>query len=228
MILIIIGAVLSMLIPYCIYKYTLKEQECINRKLYIKTFLLGATLYTIPIIILEVIWDIFFKQVGDPTILSCLSMSFLRAALLEEAVKYYFSYRIIKRNKDLGIKESILIAGVVGIGYGFTEKLFYGSGLAMITNALVPGHMLFQWIMGYFLYKSIHSEGAEKRKKLLLAYIIPFLIHGIWDAGLDITGFLPETNPVFLVLDLVITLLMIVLMLWATIYMMKRIRKIEN
>lgn len=87
----------------------------------------------------------FFKGNGELTIAGSLSHAFLRAALLEEMVKYYFSYRVLKKNKTLGMKESILLAGLVGIGYGFTEKLFYGSGLAMIINGLFPGHMLFQW-----------------------------------------------------------------------------------
>lgn len=223
---ILIGAVLSIWIPCGIYKYILKGQEHAGKKIYIKTFLLGATLYTIPIIILEVIWDVFFKASGEPTILDCLSTAFLRAALLEEGVKFYFAYHVLKRNKELGMKEAILLAGVVGIGYGFTEKLFYGNGIAMITNALVPGHMVYQWIMGYFIYKAFHAEGKERRKLWCLAYFIPFLLHGIWDAGLDITGFLPDTNPMFLLVEFGLTVLMVILMLAGTIVLMKKIRKI--
>lgn len=49
--------------------------------------------------------------------------SFITYALLEEAAKYFFAYRLIKRNPKLGMKETILYAGVVGLGFGFTEKL---------------------------------------------------------------------------------------------------------
>lgn len=208
----LLGSILSVLIPYLIYRWILKGKAPADKKLYIKTFLLGATLYTLPIIGLELAWDALFKAGGAPTLWSSLAQAFLRAALLEEAVKMFFCCRVLKRHGELGLRESALLAGVVGIGYGFTEKLVYGTGLAMITNALYPGHMLFQWLMGYWLFRAFRAEGAEKRSLFLRAYLVPFFLHGFWDAALDMGSYLPETNVAFMLLDFGVTVALMILM----------------
>lgn len=227
MILILIGALLSILVPVLFYKYILKGTESNHRKLYIKTFLLSATLYTLPIIILEVIWDVFFKGDGPVTIASSFATMFFRAALLEEGVKYYFSYKLLRRYKELDMKEAILLTGLVGVGYGFTEKLVYG-GAAMISNAISPGHMLFQWIMGFYLYKALRTEGGERKKLYLTAFFIPFIVHGLWDFGLDITGFLMDMDMIHVQLaGGVLMLAMVIGMLVAVIKWAKKIRRIQ-
>lgn len=229
MILILLGALLSILIPVLIYKYTLKGTETGNRILYIKTFLLAATLYTLPIIILELIWDtVFFSPGSAATMTQDFALAFTRAALLEEAVKFYFCYRVLKRHRELGMKESILMAGVVGIGYGFTEKLVYLNPVAMITNGLIPGHMVYQWIMGFWIYKALRAKGAERKKDYFLAFFVPFLIHGLWDFGLDIPDYIMESGTVMMVLGGAFVLAMIILMILVTIIGMKRIRKISE
>lgn len=229
MILILLGALLSILVPVLIYKYIMKGTETGNRKLYIKTFLLAATLFTLPIIILEIIWDtIFFSPGSAATIGQDFAISFTRAALLEEAVKYFFCYRVLKRHQDLGLKESVLMAGVIGIGYGFTEKLVYLNPVAMITNGLIPGHMVYQWFMGFLIYKAMRAEGSERRKNYLLAFIVPFLIHGLWDFGLDVPDYIMDSDTAMMVIGGVFVLAMIILMIVVTIIAAKKLRKIED
>lgn len=228
MILILLGSLLSVLIPVVIYKRILNGQKPVSKKLYIKTFLLGATLYTLPIIFLELIWDSFFKGAGATPVIRSFYVAFLRAALLEEAVKYCFSYRVVKRNPELGLKESILLAGMVGIGYGFTEKLAYASGAAMILSSLAPVHMALQWIMGFCFYKAFRAEGDERKKYLRTAYIVPFLIHGIWDFSLDITDFLLEAHWIVQLVGLILVLTVIIGTLAAIVVGAKKIRRLPN
>lgn len=181
---VLIGIALALAAPYIIYRYILKGRENAGKKVYLKIFLLGATLYSLPIIILEVIWDAVFGR-GEMTLSSAFSQAFLRAALIEEAVKYLFSYMVLKKHPELGRKESILLAGAVGIGYGFIEKLVLMNGAALFINAVLPAHMLFQWITGAFLFRALRSEGKERRINMLLAFALPFLLHGIWDTWMN-------------------------------------------
>ncbi|MCQ2554334.1 MAG: PrsW family glutamic-type intramembrane protease [Clostridia bacterium] len=227
--LLILGALLSILAPVLFYRYILKGRESVNRKLYINIFLLSATLYTLPIIALELIWDsIFFTPGNASTVVESFAVAFTRAALLEEAVKFFFSLRVLRRHPELDLKEAILISGVVGIGYGFTEKFVYFNPVAMITNGLIPGHMVYQWIMGYFMHKALCSEGAKRRKNFILSFIIPFLIHGIWDFALDLTDYIAEGSTTMTVLGGTLVLAMIVLMIAGSIIAAKRIRKISE
>lgn len=227
MILMLLGALLSILIPAAIYKHILKGQETVNKKLYIKTFLLAATLYTLPIIILGLTWDAIFGKPAEVfTVTSSLVFSFLRAAMLEEAVKYFFAYRLLKRNPALGMKESILLAGIIGIGYGFTEKLAYFNPMAIIMNGVLPGHMLFQWIMGFFLYKALHTEGT--RKYHILAFVIPFLVHGLWDFSMDSIDFVQEASVFAQSAAVIFTAGMVILMFAGILVGTRKIRKIQE
>lgn len=214
--LIIIGALLSILIPVFIYKKILKGHGTVKRKTYIVLFILAATLYTLPIIILEQVWDAIFKNVAMSAAVKKIVVSFLRAALLEEAVKYLFTYRVVKKHASVGLKEVILLAGIVGIGYGFTEKLAYANGAAIILNALVPGHMVFQWFMGYYIYKGLQADGKERGKCFRRAFFIPFLIHGVWDAALGLLE-LMEWNFVAEAISLLLTFVLIAVMIVVTV-----------
>lgn len=229
MLLMILGAAFSLLVPVLIYRHILKGKEGVDKKLYRKTFLLAATLYTLPIIILGITWD---SVVGAPpetfSITDSLLFSFVRAAMIEEAVKYFFAYRVLKRNQALGMKESILLAGLVGIGYGFTEKLAYFNPVASILNGLLPGHMLFQWIMGYYLYKAFHVENAQRRKYQILAFVVPFLVHGFWDFGMDSLDFVETSSVVLQGIMVGVTIVLMILMLVAIIVGTKKVRNIKE
>lgn len=89
------------------------------------------------------------------------------------------------------MKEAVLYAGTVGLGFGFTEKLLQG-GVALIQNAILPSHALFQWIMGYYIYKAFRAEGSERKKYFALSFLIPYIVHGLWDFGLEGGGVLLE------------------------------------
>ncbi|MCF0120952.1 MAG: hypothetical protein HUJ65_04870, partial [Oscillospiraceae bacterium] len=89
----IIGAVLSLLVPFLIYRYILKGTErTITNGKYITTFLLSATVYMIPIIIIQLAFDRIFKinPAESSSILEGILVSFFRAALLEEGTKFFF------------------------------------------------------------------------------------------------------------------------------------------
>lgn len=228
MILVIIGAVLSLVIPFVIYKIILRGKEKVSVKRLIITFILGATLFTIPIIVLELIWDKVFHGLNRETVFGGFMEAYFRAALIEECVKLLFAFLVLRKHKDLSMREMILITGLIGVGYGFTEKLAYGAGGALLINALAPGHLLFQWVMGYFLYKAFHAEKGNKWKYLVLAYVVPFAIHGTWDFLLNLSLLLPQEDTITGLISALLTPIFIAVMAFAIVRGAIKIRKLEG
>ena len=221
-----IGAVLSIIVPFLIYRWILKgEERTVTNKEYVKTFLLSATVYMIPIIVIQVSFD--FLLPWDPNTVTTIGQSFftsfIRASLLEEGAKLFFVYRCLKRRQELGMKETILLAGIIGIGFGFLEKLVMGEA-ALILNAFFPGHMLFQWLMGYFLYKAMRAEGTERKKLFALSYLVPFLLHGVWDLGLFLSDVM-EDSLGMPITGIVILFVMVILYIVAFVKSIKTVKR---
>lgn len=73
----------------------------------------------------------------------------------------------------------------MSLGFAALENIFYvadnGAGVGILRAILsVPGHALWGIFMGYQLGLAKFVP-AERPKRLLLAFIIPFIGHGIYD-----------------------------------------------
>lgn len=205
-----IAAVLIYLgVAFLVYRRILRKQEglSLTKKAYVGTLLNGALPCTICIMIFELLFDRFILNAGT-ALWENLVAAFFRAALIEEFFKYLFSKAAIKKHKPLTKIEYMLLCGMVGAGYGILEKLAMGGGAILIVNAFLPLHIFFQFCMGAYLYKAqearLAGDIAESRKNALLAYFVPFLIHGTWDALLDTAGYMVDDGgmdvPGFLLL----------------------------
>lgn len=201
----IIALILSPVIPVLLYRYILKrdlspEEGRIKPSKYIVGAVFGMTLCTLLIIILELTWDRLFMPGGCKTLTDDIISSFLRAALLEEAVKKLFSVIRIKKTGCTKRVEFMLMAGTIGLGYGFIEKLVLGNPAALITNTIMPFHMLFQFLMGEYIFRArvAEAEGDLKAKRidLVKAYLYPFLVHGLWDSALSVVSSMTERDDV--------------------------------
>ncbi|MCQ2554713.1 MAG: PrsW family glutamic-type intramembrane protease [Clostridia bacterium] len=191
----IIGGILSLIIPFLLYRFLLKGTvRTISNKEYILRSVIAGTFYMIPIslFLLITVW-IFHLDFDTSTLIGAFLKCFITYALLEEAIKFYFTNRLLNNRPQLGMKEAVLYAGTVGLGFGFTEKLLQG-GVALIQNAILPSHALFQWIMGYYIYKAARAEGSERKKYYALAFLIPYVVHGLWDFGLEGGGVLLDES----------------------------------
>lgn len=189
----IIGGLLSLIVPLLLYRFLLKGTvRTISKKEYFMRSFIAGTVYMIPISLFLIItvW-IFHLDFDTSTLIGAFLKSFITYACLEEGIKFYFTYKLLKKRPQLGMKEAVLYAGTVGLGFGFTEKLLQG-GVALIQNAILPSHALYQWIMGFYIYKALHAEGSERKKNFTLSFLIPFVVHGLWDFGLEGGGMLLE------------------------------------
>jgi RsiW-degrading membrane proteinase PrsW (M82 family) len=112
---------------------------------------------------------------------------FIVAGATEEAFKYLAVFILIWRNRNFNEKfDGIVYAVSVSLGFAAIENLFYVfSNNSMQVGLLraftaVPGHTIFGIVMGYYLGLARFSIRA-KGKWLLLAFLIPWLMHGFYD-----------------------------------------------
>lgn len=111
------------------------------------------------------------------------------AAAPEELCKLLMLYLCIWKNPHFDeYYDGLEYAAFVGLGFAGFENLLYvltgGLGLAFGRAVFaVPAHFFFAIFMGYFF--SLARFRYEKRRRyLLLAYLVPVLLHGTYDAVL--------------------------------------------
>lgn len=199
-----LAALVFLGVVFFVYRGILKNRTnlSLSKKAYPGTLLRGALPCTICIAVCEILFDRFCFQ-SNGTLSREVLIAFLRAALIEEAFKLVFSLSAIKKHTPASQLETMLLCGLIGAGYGLVEKIAYGGGVILLVNALLPLHIFFQFAMGLFLYKARSAKNggdmAACRKNRVFAFLVPFLIHGLWDSLLAAIGYLLEDNVGFAV-----------------------------
>ena len=142
--------------------------------------------------------------------------SFVYAALIEESLRFLFIYYRIKNSSEtFTVVEGIFDSILIGLGFSFAENLHYSvqnPGFVILLRCIssVPMHVFASGIMGYFLSYRYHCEEVEKpgiskyfsgrRAGLIaVAFLIPFVFHGIFDYILFTRGHLVYFLPVLLI-----------------------------
>lgn len=194
----ILAVLIYLGIAVLIYKSVMKHNETgLEKRSLILTLLAGAIPCTVCIAVLELTFDRFiFKSSGN--VAGEVITSFFRAGLIEEGVKLLFSVNAVKKHSPSTRIEYILICGMVGAGYGLSEKLAYGGGLILIANAVLPLHIFFQFLMGSLLFDAFKFKNdgnyAEYKRLLFRAFLMPFLVHSLWDSLLAVSGGMLESE----------------------------------
>lgn len=131
----------------------------------------------------------YFHHAGldnTDTILWALFSSFILVSLSEETFKYLalriFPYKRPFFNEPI---DGIVYATMIGMGFATLENLLYAYQYGIPTTLLravtaVPAHASFAAIMGYFVGKA-RFETERKQRLLLLGWLIPVGIHGLYD-----------------------------------------------
>lgn len=172
-------AVILMMYVYFRDKY---EKEPI--KLILKGILLGAVII-FPVGLIEN-YIIGFGT-GLAKIPKAAFDGFIVAGATEEAFKYFVVFILIWRNRNFNEKfDGIVYAVSVALGFATIENIFYVfSNNSMQVGLLraftaVPGHTIFGIVMGFYLGMARFSVYG-KSKWLLMAFTVPWLLHGIYD-----------------------------------------------
>jgi len=125
--------------------------------------------------------------VGDTsTIFSTVFYAFVIIALTEEFFKYITMryYLMPKAYFDEKI-DGIVYGVIMAMGFATLENCLYAADLGLETVIVriftsVPAHGVFGAIMGYFISRA-KFDHTNKQRHLTLAFLIPFLLHGLFD-----------------------------------------------
>ncbi len=172
-------AIIIMLYVYLRDKY---EKEPI--KLILKGIALGA-ISLFPVGLIENMLMAYGKTF--PGLQRAAWDGFVVAGATEEAFKFLMVFILVWRNRNFNEKfDGIVYAVSVSLGFAAIENLFYvfsnnslQVGLVRAFTA-VPGHAVFGIVMGFYLGLARFST-QNRGKWLLLAFVVPWLLHGMYD-----------------------------------------------
>jgi protease PrsW len=174
----IVSAVIPpLLVAFFIYRNDIYEIE--PHKLLLSTFFIGFVII-IPMIILELI--------STEIIQNLLLYSIIGIALVEEGLKYliliFYNYPMDDFNEPY---DGIIYSVMLTMGFALVENIMYvvgdggDSSVALTRMVLtIPMHATCGVVMGYFLGKA-KMEIDNKNQKLILAILLPTLIHGLYN-----------------------------------------------
>ncbi len=106
---------------------------------------------------------------------------------LEEFVKWFSLFYLIYQHVDFDEPyDGIVYATSVSLGFATIENILYlvAHGVEhAFLRALLPvsSHALFGVVMGFYFGKAKFNRDGKEKTYLLLALLIPFLLHGLFD-----------------------------------------------
>ncbi len=124
---------------------------------------------------------------GDTTsIAKTLLYAFVIIAFTEEIFKYIAMrfYLMPKAYFDEKM-DGIVFCVIMAMGFATLENALYAADLGLETVLVriftsVPAHGVFGAIMGYFISRA-KFDAANKQRHIILAFVIPFVLHGLFD-----------------------------------------------
>ena len=178
----ILAALVQFAVCFLILAWLLKKKpgEPYSKKSVVKFVLFGAigiVLWYCSSLVLPLNEDTFF---GMNPILSGFLTALITAALIEEIVKYIMFRLAIRKNPEVVCWLDVIIAAIaVGVGFTLLEDVTYlFDGAGTIVRAILPGHLLFQGLMGYYYGK---ARVTKQFKYHVLSLVIPILVHTLFD-----------------------------------------------
>lgn len=173
-----------------IYKHDTVEKE--PPRLLWKLFFLGV-LSAIPACVLELIGGNVLEMFVEPeNPVYSIVTAFLVVAAVEEGFKFLFLKRATWNNPNFNFRfDGVVYAVFVSLGFAAIENILYvfsyGLSVALPRALLaVPAHTGFAVFMGVFYGSAqlCRAKGrrAGRRGNLILSYLIPVILHGIYDA----------------------------------------------
>lgn len=125
--------------------------------------------------------------------------AFFGVALVEEGVKLFFLWLLLRKNPffDEHI-DGVVYAVAVGMGFAAAENIGYlisnieqWQSVAMSRAIFsVPGHFMFAVAMGY--YYSVNHFALSNKADRFKVLAVPVLLHGVFDSLLMMASVTPE------------------------------------
>lgn len=165
------------------YVYFRDKYEKEPIKLLLKALVAGM-LIVIPILFVETFLTGFYTM--EDGLFGAFWHAFVVAGFTEEIFKFLALYIVIWRNPNFNEKfDGIVYAVYVSLGFALVENIMYVTGFGFDVGikrawTAVPAHAIFGITMGYYfgiayMYKELRKYHLRK------AFLVPFLLHGIYD-----------------------------------------------
>ncbi|MBQ0065535.1 MAG: PrsW family intramembrane metalloprotease [Firmicutes bacterium] len=179
------------------YAYKLDRIEKEPKSLLVKLFIFGALTIPVAIILERVSLNALANILYGGGILYIFFEN-LFVGIIEEGVKMIALLLGSWRNKNFNyLFDGIVYAVMVSLGFAVVENIMYGVSYGFSTVLLravtsIPYHAIFSLFMGeyYGLAKmaAVSNNSAGASKNMILAYMVPVLVHTLYDFGASIPG----------------------------------------
>ena len=203
----------ALVLGYYIYRRDKYEHEPVSQL--IKGFVFGALSVLIAGPLEQLLVMLGLAPAEPQTWIACIWDAFFGVALVEEGVKLFFLWLLLRRNKYYDeMMDGVVYAAMVGLGFAAAENISYlvsnieSWQSVAVSRALfaIPGHFMFAVTMGYYYSKQhFYHVSAWERNKVL---IMPIMLHGTYDAVLMIMNITPAMSGLLFLFFLVFCLLM--------------------
>jgi protease PrsW len=160
------------------YFYLKDEYETEPLSFVLRIFIIGALL-VFPIMFIQYVFRV------EGIAVSTIVRAFFLSGLLEEFVKWFIVYFFVYDHREFDEPyDGIVYSASVSLGFATMENILYllANGVEVaVTRALLPvsSHALFAVIMGFYFGKAKFTR--KKRRYLFLAFLLSFLLHGMYD-----------------------------------------------
>jgi len=170
-----------LIIAFYIYSRDKYEKEPLS--ILLKALLAGV-LIVLPVVIIEKLLTLPSEAVeGLP---AAAYTAFIVAGLTEEGMKFLAFYFFFWKNRNFDEKfDGIVYSVYIALGFAGIENILYvfsgGYGVGLIRAlTAVPAHALFGIVMGYY-FGLARFNPERKTRYLILAFLLPFIFHGLYD-----------------------------------------------
>lgn len=186
-----------LIIGFYIYNRDKYEKEPL---LILLKALFAGIIIVLPVFLIEKLLDSFSGNLEGLT--SAAYTAFAVAGFTEEGIKYLAFFIFFWKDRNFNEKfDGIVYAVYIALGFAAVENILYvftgGYGVGLIRAlTAVPAHSLFGIVMGFYFGLARFSS-RNRSVCLFLAFILPFLFHGLYDfmlmgsTPLLLTAFIP-------------------------------------
>ena len=174
-----------------VYRKDTVEREPLG--LVLRLFLLGALAGPLAAIVEGIAFDYFEAHVQPGTLRLFLEY-FVGVAAVEEGFKYLFLNTVRNHPEFNYVYDGIVYGVAVSLGFAALENVLYvfdgGLEVALMRAIFsVPGHCAGGVVMGCLFglakQRAMHGQKSKARTYYLLAFILPTIEHGFYDAALS-------------------------------------------
>ena len=193
MTLMLFAAALLPAIVVMVYVYQKDKAEPEPIGLVLRVFFLGAASGLVASVIENILIGTFEAVIPQGTLLLIVTY-FIGVAAVEETCKY-FCLNTVKHNPAFNyVFDAVVYSVAAALGFAALENVFYvmdgGLGTAVMRAIFsVPGHAADGVVMGVFYglarQQELSGNKAEANRFYWLAWLLPVIEHGFYDAALS-------------------------------------------